>query len=40
MKGGNVDTVDIMSIAHRQRTVPADDPLVRAAREVGTSFGD
>ena len=39
-RGGRLDSVDITSIAGKQRKVPVDDPLIRAARGVGTNFGD
>ncbi|MFO0894039.1 MAG: ATP-dependent 6-phosphofructokinase [Phycisphaerales bacterium] len=32
--------VDLMTAANKQRLVPADHPLVAAARAIGTSFGD
>jgi phosphofructokinase-like protein len=40
VREGKIDSVPITSIAGKVRTVPADDPLVRAARSVGTCFGD
>ncbi|MAE60904.1 MAG: 6-phosphofructokinase [Planctomycetaceae bacterium] len=40
MQGLTVTDVDILRAADTQRTVPVDHPLVRAARAVGTSFGD
>jgi 6-phosphofructokinase len=39
-RGGKIDSVPIDAIAGRIKTVPADDPLVQAARSVGTCFGD
>lgn len=37
---GNVTTdIGLEAVAHKQRTVPADHPLILAARSVGTSFG-
>ena len=39
-KEGKVSSVPIERIAGKIKTVPPDDPLVRAARAVGTSFGD
>lgn len=40
MQQGAVTDIDLRRVANRQRLVPADDPLVAAARAVGTSFGD
>ncbi len=40
MRGRNTEDVDILSAANRQRLVPADHPLIAAARSVGVSFGD
>jgi len=40
MQGRNVTDIDILSAANKQRLVQPDDPLVKAARDVGTSFGD
>ncbi len=37
---GKYGSVPIGEVANRQRTVPPDDDLVRAARAVGTGFGD
>ena len=37
---GKIDSVPIETVAHRVRTVPPDCDLVRAARAVGTCFGD
>jgi 6-phosphofructokinase 1 len=37
---GHLGQVSIESVAGKQRKVPADDPLLLAARAVGTSFGD
>jgi 6-phosphofructokinase 1 len=39
-QGGKIDSVPIQEVARKVRTVPADDPLIRAARAIGTSFGD
>jgi 6-phosphofructokinase 1 len=39
-QGGRLAEVPIQSIAGKQRKVTPDDPLVRTARAVGTSFGD
>lgn len=38
-QNGQTRTVPIASVAGQQRTVPADDPLVRMAQAVGTSLG-
>jgi len=40
MKGRDVTDVDILTAANRQRLVSPDHPLVRAARDIGTTFGD
>jgi len=40
LSGGKLGAVPIESVAGKQRTVPLDDPLVLAARAVGTDFGD
>lgn len=40
MQGGAVTDVDILAAADKQRTIPADHPLLQAARGVGTCFGD
>ncbi|MFO0836434.1 MAG: ATP-dependent 6-phosphofructokinase [Phycisphaerales bacterium] len=37
---GRLTDVDINLPCGKQRTVPSDDPLVRAAKEVETHFGD
>jgi 6-phosphofructokinase 1 len=39
-QGGRLAEVPIESVAGKQRKVATDDPLVRTARAVGTSFGD
>jgi 6-phosphofructokinase 1 len=39
-QGGHMAEVPIQSVAGKQRKVTPDDPLVRTARAVGTSFGD
>jgi len=38
--GGRLGEIDIREPAGRQRRIPSDDPLVKAARSVFTSFGD
>jgi len=40
LKAGEITSVPIASIAGKIRTVPVDGPLIRAARAVGTCFGD
>jgi 6-phosphofructokinase 1 len=40
VRQGKIDSVPIETIAGKVRTIHPDDPLVRAARAVGTSFGD
>ncbi len=39
-KAGKIDSIDIAKVANKIRTVAPDDHLVRAARAVGTCFGD
>ena len=39
-QAGRIDSVPIEDVARKVRTVPADDPLIQAARAVGTCFGD
>lgn len=40
MKGRTVTDIDLNEVANRQRVVPLDNPLLYAARDVGTGFGD
>ena len=40
VKGNGLSKVRLQEVARGQRTVRASDPLVAAARAVGTSFGD
>lgn len=40
MKGRTVTHSDLLAVANKQRLVPLDHPLIKAARAVGTSFGD
>ena len=40
MKGSEVTSVPLEKVAGRTRLVPLDHPLIRAARRVGTNFGD
>lgn len=37
---GRITDVELTSVAGKQRLVPADHPLIQAARDVGTCFGD
>ncbi len=39
MDGRDVTDIDILQVADKQRQVPLDDPLIAAARGVGTEFG-
>jgi 6-phosphofructokinase 1 len=40
MKGNTVTSVPLEDVAGKIKMVPADHPLIRAARGVGTNFGD
>jgi 6-phosphofructokinase 1 len=40
IRDGAITDVDLMIAANKQRTVPMNDPLLRAARAVKTCFGD
>jgi len=40
LKGQDIVTVSFDEVAKGIRTVPVDSPIIRAARSVGTSFGD
>ncbi|MAE64352.1 MAG: 6-phosphofructokinase [Phycisphaeraceae bacterium] len=40
MKGRTVGQVPLTEVAGKQRTIPIDHPLVAAARDVGTCFGE
>jgi len=40
MKGSEVSSVPLESVAGKIKLVPPDHPLIRAARRVGTNFGD
>lgn len=40
MQNARITSVPLADVAHRQRTVPNDDPHIDAARGVGTCFGD
>jgi 6-phosphofructokinase 1 len=39
LRGDDIDSVDIASIAGRNRPVPPDHPLLRAARDIGVMLG-
>jgi 6-phosphofructokinase len=40
VEGNGIVKVPLAAVSSRQKTIPADNPLVTAARSVGTSFGD
>ena len=40
LKGSEVASVPLEQVAGKIKLVPADHPLIRAARRVGTNFGD
>ena len=40
LKGIEVTSVPIKKVAGNLKLVPPDHPLIRAARRVGTNFGD
>ena len=40
MKGSDVTSVPLELVAGKIKLVPPDHPLIRAARRVGTNFGD
>jgi ATP-dependent phosphofructokinase / diphosphate-dependent phosphofructokinase len=40
MQGRTVSDIDLMDVVNKQRLVPIDHSLIRAARHVGTCFGD
>eukprot|EP00038_Savillea_parva_P029859 m.73969 g.73969 ORF g.73969 m.73969 type:complete len:412 (+) comp8876_c0_seq3:1087-2322(+) len=40
VQGGKITDVDITVAANKQRLVPVDDPLIKAARGIGTSFAE
>jgi 6-phosphofructokinase 1 len=39
-RDGRIDSVPIAEVAGKVRTVPADHPLIQAAKAIGMSFGD
>jgi 6-phosphofructokinase 1 len=40
LRGTEIVSVPLQDAISRLKTVPPDDPMIRAARAVGTSFGD
>jgi ATP-dependent phosphofructokinase / diphosphate-dependent phosphofructokinase len=40
LQQGRITEIDIATVADKQRLMQLDDPLIRAARAVGTHFGD
>ena len=40
LQNGSIATMDILSVAHKQRLVPTDHRFISAARSVRTCFGD
>jgi 6-phosphofructokinase 1 len=40
MQQGKITDVELTSVENKQRLVPVDHPLILAARDVGTCFGD
>ncbi len=40
MKGRTVADIDLFEVANKQRLVPLDHPLIQAARDIDTAFGD
>lgn len=40
LQGGKLTSIPIQRVANKQRLVPRDGQLIRAARAVGTSFGE
>jgi ATP-dependent phosphofructokinase / diphosphate-dependent phosphofructokinase len=40
LKDGRITEIDMQTVAHKQRQVPLDHPLIRSARAVGTHLGD
>lgn len=39
LRGGKISSVTLASVSGKQRTIPADNSLMAAAKAVGTSFG-
>jgi 6-phosphofructokinase 1 len=40
LNGSEVSSVPLEKVAGKTKLVPLDHPLIRAARRVGTNFGD
>ena len=40
VKDGSTVAVPLDNVANRQRTIPLDNPLIKAAHCVGTEFGN
>jgi len=40
IKSNSLTEIPLEEVAKGQRTVPLDDPLIKTARSIGTSFGD
>jgi hypothetical protein len=40
MQQSRITSAPLEAVAGKQRSVPTNDPLVIAARAIGTSFGD
>jgi phosphofructokinase-like protein len=40
VKGNSLDKVPLKEVAKGPRTIPADEPLIKVARSVGTCFGN
>jgi len=40
LQGGDIRNVDIADVAHTQRTVPSNHPLIQVARDIGVCLGD
>jgi 6-phosphofructokinase 1 len=40
MKGRTVTDIDILEVADKQRLIQGDNPLIKAAKDLGTCFGD
>jgi 6-phosphofructokinase 1 len=39
-QAGRIDSVPISEVAGKVRTIPLDSEVLRAARTIGTSFGE
>ena len=39
LRNGTIEHIDLMEVTGKQRLVPTDHPLIRAAQSVGTCFG-